>query len=181
MQFITYYLLSHYLDFGLFPSLYHYWFLSQLLLVLQFPHLLKKERPFIRVQILLSTNTWQMIIVIVIIQATLFHFNLWKWFKSFLKERYKTGKKKLFLRTCNNFISQLVQNRWFEFAAPLVKYWSDDSFCLIAMWTSSGLCFFPVLSPSANRLNKKIFCIWLKRKVILLGNAQPWFENSDSL
>lgn len=164
MQFITYYLLSHYLDFGLFPSLYHYWFLSQLLLVLQFPHLLKKERPFIRVQILLSTNTWQMIIVIVIIQATLFHFNLWKWFQSFLKERYKTGKKKLFLLTCNNFISQLVQNRWFEFAAPLVKYWSDDSFCLIAMWTSSGLCFFQFSLHQQTDWTKKYFVFDWKEK-----------------
>ena len=57
MPFITYYLLSDFLDFQLFQSRYHDWFLSQFLLVIQFPHLLKRERPFSRVQTLWSTNT----------------------------------------------------------------------------------------------------------------------------
>ena len=57
MPFITYYLLTDFLDFQLFQSRYHDWFLSQFLLVIQFPHLLKRERPFSRVQTLWSTNT----------------------------------------------------------------------------------------------------------------------------
>ena len=92
--------------------------------------------------------------------------------------------------TCNNFISSLckvIDLSWHlhQLNSGLIylmlQYWSVDSFCLIVTWTSSGLCFFPVLSLSANRLNKKFFCIWLKQKVILIGNAQSWFESGESL
>ena len=56
----------------------------------------------------------------------------------------------------------------------------DQKKYLMFWCTSSGLIFFPECSPSANALNKKLFCLLLNLKEIHTGKAQPLVEKNTT-
>ena len=60
----------------------------------------------------------------------------------------------------------------------MVQHSSEEKYFLMARWTSSGLSFFPVVSPFSNALKRKDFWAALNQNVDLIGRPHPCWRNN---
>ena len=59
-----------------------------------------------------------------------------------------------------------------------VQYSSEQKHFLMARWTSSGLFFFPIVSPFSNALKRKAFWAALNRNVDPIVRPHPSWRNN---